>query len=422
MKTIAHIRAYASLICIVLLFSSCGEDDSSGNPTLKVPELTTATVSDIGPSSAKSGGNISSDGGAAVTAHGVCWSSASNPTTTDSKTSDGPNTGTYKSSITGLTANTLYHVRAYAINSVGTAYGNDIAFTTTNSITLPSLTTTEISAITKSSASTGGEITNSGGSNITARGVCWSMSQNPTISDAKTNDGNGTGTFISSIAGLSSNTTYHVRAYATNSTGTAYGTDRTFTTKKETTGEVVTDIEGNSYETVTIGTQVWMSENLKTTKYNDGGAIPIIMDNTAWANDINGAYSWYNNDEGNFKATYGALYNKYAVNTNKLCPTGWHIPQPADWTILVNFVGGSTVAGGELKEAGFTHWKDPNWNATNSSGFTALPGGYRAIDGKFKDAYFSGYWWWLNLNYYVGYSISGTYDPAMGLSVRCIKD
>ena len=192
------------------------------------PTVSTTTASSITDTSAVSGGNVTSDGGAAVTARGVCWSTSHNPTISDSHTTDGTGTGSFTSNITGLTAATTYYVRAYATNSVGTAYGNEITVTTM--ATLPTVTTTTASGITDTSAVSGGNVTNDGGAAVTARGVCWSTSHNPTTSDTHTNDSTGTGSFTSNITGLTAVTTYYVRAYATNSVGTAYGNEITVTT------------------------------------------------------------------------------------------------------------------------------------------------------------------------------------------------
>ncbi|MGD2085938.1 MAG: SBBP repeat-containing protein [Candidatus Aminicenantes bacterium] len=196
--------------------------------TISPPCVTTTPVSSIAATSASSGGNVISDGGSAVTARGVCWSTSANPTTANSHTTDGTGTGTFTSSITGLTPGTTYHVRAYATNSVGTSYGNDVTFTTI--VVAPTVTTTAVSNITSTTASSGGNVTDAGGAAVTARGVCWSTSANPTISNSHTTDGSGIGTFTSSITGLTPGTIYHVRAYATNSVGTSYGNDVTFTT------------------------------------------------------------------------------------------------------------------------------------------------------------------------------------------------
>jgi len=195
-----------------------------------LPTVTTTAVTNITQTSAQSGGNVTSQGSAAVTARGVCWSTAANPTIANSKTVNGSGSGSYVSNLTALTSNTTYHVRAYATNSVGTAYGSDIAFTTLAAPALPTVTTTAVTNITQTSAQSGGNVTSQGGTVVTARGVCWGTTSNPTTTGSKTTDGSGTGVFASSITGLSPVTTYHVRAYAINSAGTAYGTDLAFTT------------------------------------------------------------------------------------------------------------------------------------------------------------------------------------------------
>src|SRR5664280_541351 len=193
-----------------------------------IPVITTTNISAITQNSAMCGGTITSDGAASITVRGVCWSTSANPTIANSKTTNDIGIGEFTSSITGLTIGTTYYVRAYATNSTGTAYGNQIVFTTTN---IPTLTTTPASAKTQTTASSGGSISNDGGATVTARGVCWSTTTGPTIaSSTKTIDGTGTGTFTSSITGLTAGTTYFARAYATNSVGTAYGNEIVFIT------------------------------------------------------------------------------------------------------------------------------------------------------------------------------------------------
>lgn len=194
--------------------------------------VSTNTLSLITQTTASGGGNINSDGGATVTSRGVCWSNTtSSPTITNTKTVDGSGIGSFSSSLTGLTAGITYYVRAYATNSVGTAYGTTRTFTA-SAATIPSgISTTSISSISQNTSSSGGTITGDGGANITSRGVCWSnTSTNPTIVNTKTIDGSGIGSFSSSMIGLLPGTTYYVRAYATNSVGTAYGNSINFTT------------------------------------------------------------------------------------------------------------------------------------------------------------------------------------------------
>ena len=196
--------------------------------------------------------------------------------------------------------------------------------------------------------------------------------------------------------------------------------------------ETVTDIDGNVYNTVTIGTQTWMLENLKTTKYNDGTDIPNITDVGTWEGLLTPGYCWYENDIDN-KATYGALYNFYTVNTAKLAPTGWHVPTDEEFTTLTDYLGGAYIAGGKLKEAGTEHWYSPNAGATNETGFTALPGGFRSQYGLFDFIKSGGFWWSATEGsateahgramYYDGRDVWIDYGSKnFGASVRCIKD
>ncbi|MBL0286085.1 MAG: fibrobacter succinogenes major paralogous domain-containing protein [Bacteroidetes bacterium] len=167
-----------------------------------------------------------------------------------------------------------------------------------------------------------------------------------------------------------------MRAYATNSIGTAYGSQLVFITSNTTSlCGTVTDIDGNVYNTVTIGAQCWMMENLKTTKYNDGTAIPNVTSNTEWGALNTGAWCYYSNDANN-NNTYGKLYNWYSVNTGRLAPNGWHVPTDIEWLELRDYLGGSQQAGGKMKSISIL-WSPPNVGADNSSGFTALPSGFR---------------------------------------------
>ncbi len=193
----------------------------------------------------------------------------------------------------------------------------------------------------------------------------------------------------------------------------------------------VSDIEGNTYRIVTIGSQTWMAENLRTGSYKTGTTIPLVIDNTAWSNTTPG-YCWYNNDPSTYKATYGALYNWYAVSTGNLCPIGWRVPTEPDWIILENYLGGSSIAGGKIKETGTEHWTSPNTGADNISGFTALPAGYRDNAGLFT-LIFNGTGF-LSSSENNGKAINRSpiyfntilrrfeNDKRQGESVRCIKD
>jgi hypothetical protein len=210
------------LISIVLCFSFCNKKSTP-------PVVTTTDVIEITQTTATAGGNVTGDGGVEVNVRGVCWNTSANPTAANSKTSDGTGKGLFTSSLTQLTPGTAYFVRAYATNSEGTSYGSQVSFTT-GQIVVPSITTTTITSITSTTAVSGGSITADGGGTKTARGVCWNTSTNPTASNSRSSNGTGSGSFASSLNGLSSNTTYYVRAYATNNIGTGYGNEVDFKT------------------------------------------------------------------------------------------------------------------------------------------------------------------------------------------------
>lgn len=632
-------------------------------PTIVVPTLNnTLTPFTISESSAISGGNVSRDRGAMVTSRGVCWNTTGSPTISDCKTSDSTGVGGYLSSLTGLTANTLYYVRAYATNLAGTGYGPEISFitkkatdilfkdidgnvydtitigtqtwmlnnlattrfrngdsipltmdqtnwknastgtycsynnsersaatygrlynwnavvdprqlapvgwhipsdtewiillnylrnngfgyngfkdyivksmaanyvwnpnlfaetpgydqaknnssgftalpggfrsqdgyfsnigksgswwssttyNTTNAKymgfsndnwaltstyyasmkigfsvrcikdtlvppTIPTLITTSISDVTTRSATCGGDITDDGGSAVTERGVCWNNTGSPTILNSKTTDKSGTGLFTSYLTNLMENTTYYVRAYSTNSVGTAYGDEVSFTTQK---GLTVSDIDGNNYKIVTIGTQVWMAENLKTTRYQNGDSIPCITDYTSWGALRNGAYCNYNNDTTN-ASKYGHLYNWYTVTDHRnIAPVGWHVPTDAEWTTLSLYLTNSGFgfegSGDDVAKsmAATSGWKTSSTAgalgneqiSNNSSGFATLPGGYRNAVGTFTGLIDYSFWWSTSAfsagyvwNRYLYYANKGVYrgssNENYGFSVRCVKN
>ncbi|MBN1597118.1 MAG: fibrobacter succinogenes major paralogous domain-containing protein [Bacteroidales bacterium] len=206
---------------------------------------------------------------------------------------------------------------------------------------------------------------------------------------------------------------------------------------KKDDDDTITDADGNIYTSVTIGSQVWMVENLKTTKYNDGTGITLITDNSEWRNTTAPAYCWYDNNISN-KELFGAFYSWNAVNTEKLCPSGWHVPTLTELDELIEFLGGESVAGGKLKATGTIEgadglWYQPNTDATNETGFSALPGGMRAAD--FYDFNYGGVWW-LSTEYsperahayYINYDSGAInlnddgFAKYHGYSVRCIKD
>lgn len=291
---------------------------------------------------------------------------------------------------------------------------------------IPVLATTLVTHITPTTAISGGKISHGSGTDVTSRGVCWSTSQNPTVADNKTTDGSGHGNFISHISGLSKDTKYYIRAYAINSLGTGYGQQLLFTTP-----DTFTDPrDGAVYKTIAIGTQVWLAENLKY--------LPSVAGtNTNSAKTPSYyVYDYYGTNVAEAKATvnysiYGVLYNWEAAKS--ACPDGWRLPTDAEWTTLENFLGGSLVAGAKLKEEGEAHWNNPNVGSTNSSGFTALPGGFYQSATQFGNLTRGADFWsltqglgWGNArSLYHNNSYVGQYqnnEKTTGFSVRCLKN
>jgi uncharacterized protein (TIGR02145 family) len=233
------------------------------------------------------------------------------------------------------------------------------------------------------------------------------------------------GPFTSNLTGLTEDMTYYVRAYATNTAGTTYGNEFVFHTD-------IQDRENNTYDVVLVGAQVWMADNLRVTSFSNGDAIPTTLADITAA--VDPVYRWaYGNDNNNV-ATYGLLYTWYvASDARNVCPTGWHVPTDGQLESMKTFLGGELVAGGKLKETGTTHWNTPNTGATNETGFTAVPGGYRFPDGPFASMGVSSYFWsttpgigalvWgQGLRDINTVMLRGGYPPADGASIRCLKN
>jgi uncharacterized protein (TIGR02145 family) len=326
---------------------------------------------------------------------------------------------------------------------------------------LVTVTTVPVYNITRTSAYLKGSLINEGTDTIISYGFCWSTNPQPTFADNRIvpnfmKIGNiDNGTYLDKIRGISPNTTYYVRAYAVTVESKFYGEQEAFTTKPaianitfnpDLTYQSISDIDGNTYRTIKIGNQEWMAENLKTTRLNDGEAIPLVTEDDKWNYQETPGYCWYFNSEADFKNIYGGYYNWYAVSTGKLCPTGWHVPTDDDWNKFKSFLGMTpeqieveyipeTTAGNKIKETGTINWVEENNAATNESGFTALPGGWRPYLGSFADEGEGGGWWSASvlaqhnvvLSHWVAFFTPAIYRSFLpsknfGLNVRCVKD
>lgn len=266
-NTTYYLRAYATSVA----GTGYGSEISFTTNALSLSTLVTNEAFNISNNSASAGGDVSNDGGADITARGLCWSTTTNPTINDNITVKGAGTGTFNTSLTGLAQGTIYYVRAFATNSVGTAYGNQISFTT-NVIPLATIHTSIPTNITYTSAISGGEITNDGGNTITAKGICYGTTANPTITNSVLSGGAGLGNFVSVIPGLIANTTYYLRAFATNAGGTSYGEQYSFTTLAQTTPALTTkNISGISTNSANGGGNI-----------TDDGGSPITARGICW--------------------------------------------------------------------------------------------------------------------------------------------
>ncbi len=496
------------------------EDDTVLITVSDLPSVSTVDITSITENSAICNGLVIDEGASAVIERGVCWAETSEPTTNDFKTTNGSGSGHFSVSLNGLIEGHHYYVRTYATNSNGTAYGNQVDFYTKSlkprigTLTFENLLNNEVDLI--CSVITDGSI-----SSIQERGFVYSLSPSPTVNDGKILISGGFGEMSATLTGLSSSTTYYFRGYATNSEGTSYSNEISFTTYPDKPimgtltfenlvnnevdlicsvltdnsiiqergfvyslspsptvndekiiisggfGEMsatltnlsnsityycrgyatnsggtsysneisftnnIRDVDGNVYTSVTIGEQEWMVENLRTTKYADGTSILNATDESQWRSLSIGGWCHYNN-YSQYEATYGKLYNWYAVETGKLCPTGWHVPTDGEWTVLTDYLGANgypTVEGAALKAT--SGWN--RGNGTDNYGFLGLPGGERNLYGYFHAIGYNGKWWSSSQSTATNakgrhltehYKWVGTLDDSKtyGYSVRCLRD
>ena len=415
----------------LLLFFSCKKIERI-NPVDGIVGVQTSAVQQLDLSSVQIGTTLqTTEEVTYVTQRGVCWSTNPNPTTTNDFVAQGSGFGTFQSKITGLSGNTKYYFRSFASNEKTTAYGNEVSHT----IKAPVLLTKTAVDISYTSAKIGGELINNNGIEVVEYGIYWGVF--PGISPGNSKLKATQKDFYLDLTELENGKTYYYRTFAQTNLGIAYGEVLSFTTSSNT-NVTITDIDGNTYKKVTIGTQTWMAENLKTSRYNDGTVIPNITVKTNWTDSRTGAWSYYNNDSVYNSKKYGKLYNWYAVspttNGNKnICPTGWHVPTDPEWAVLMDYLGGLTVAGSKMKEEGTTNWISPNTDAINTSLFTGLPGGFRNYFGEYGSIGNFGGWWsstQSNTGYAWGRYLSSSNGNAYrndymirnGLSVRCLRD
>jgi len=438
----------------VYAYNSAGNSSSYSNEvsitTVSVPLITTTSISNVTINSASSGGAISNDGGSAITSRGVVWSTATNPTTAlPTKTSDGTGTGSFVSAISGLTAGTLYYVRAYATNAIGTGYGSLETFTT-QPPSLPTVTTTPITSITLTGASSGGNITSDGGGSVTGRGVVWSTSPNPTIAlPTKTSDGTGTGSFVSTISGLTAGTLFYVRAYATNSAGTAYGPQIPFTTTSSSFTCGVSTVTFNyrgapvTYGTVVgAGGRCWLDRNLGASRVAQSST-----DNQSYGD----LFQWGRGDDGhqlrNSGTTptlssgdqpgHGNFISTGAPGGGSVPPHDWRSPQNINLWQGVNGINNVCPSGWRLPTAAELEAERLSWSTNSAMGAFASPlklpmAGLRASNGVVSANHVgtAGRYWSstdsgpdsFRLNFDNTQATVNTIFRAIGFSVRCIKN
>jgi uncharacterized protein (TIGR02145 family) len=320
--------------------------------------------------------------------------------------------------------------------------------------TIPVVTTDSITDITEFTATCNATISDDGGAEITIRGFVWDTTSSPSLETnlGFSENGTGTGSFTNTLTELSHETSYYVIAYATNEIGTAYSEEVEFSTSELTWNgtsctdcETVTDVDGNVYRTVSVGDQCWLVENLKTTKFNDGADISNVTNNDDWNSLSIAAFAWYDNDITN-KDADGAIYNYYAVATDKLCPTGWHVATDNEWKELEGFVDSQYGLGNAEWDAASWRGDDVgvklktryDWNfegnGTDDFGFEVYPNGFRdAVSGEFERKNEWGTIWTDKNgtetdNYRREFSVqedrSARYNcsPRSGYAVRCLKD
>ena len=429
---------YLFMTIVAIAMISCEPEEDPIVPETKktAPVVNTVGISEVTLTSVTAIGKIISDGGSTISSKGILWSATNQyPNLSDNKIALVGNDSIFAAQLTGLIPGTKYYARAYATNNLGSTFGIIVSFTTTGG--MPQLSPVKVvSGVLSASLSV------KVNANGLTTGIIFDYGYSPdSLSSSVVAEPNLMSDFkdttvSAKIDGLEPGVHCYVRARATNDAGTKTSAVVDFTY------DAVKDIDGNLYKAIKIGNQVWLAENLKVTHYNDGTAIPNVIDSVAWTNLTTGAYCNYDND-ASYVATYGRLYNWYVASSSKLAPKGWHVPTNEDWNTLYlaaynaycNGDDGSTV-GCVLKTPGTTDWAYPNFYSNNKSGFTALPAGGRFTDGHigtFDDLHKAGAWWSTSEaegRAFIKFVLSERTDFMMnyinlktgGVSIRLVKD
>jgi uncharacterized protein (TIGR02145 family) len=423
------VRAYASNAAGTAYgeeFSISTASASSGN----APSVSTNAIQYTYESTALSGGNVTAAGSFSVTARGLCWATGTTPTLNHSFCVNGSGPGSYSSIIDQLMPEAVYKVRAWALSEAGVSYGEEKQFTFGR---LAQLQTISASSVRSFSAIGGGKIINSMGP-LRKKGICWGTNLYPVISKNQHSKDSTSSTdgFAAMMTGLQPGNTYYYRSYAQSTIGLSYGP--VMKVKAAEPDLIVTDIDGNVYQADTIGSQIWMLENLRVTRLNNGTQLLHLPAVQSWYNNFEPGWCYYNNDSSN-NLVYGKLYNyetmSVQTSTLSVCPTGWSMPLETDWTKLREFAGTKSAlklrASGGLS-AGTGLWDDGLYNpGTDDFGFSALPGGYRQhspqeFANESREANFWAYWdrRFKIIDYGMEVTSSSAQDYD-GLSIRCIK-
>jgi uncharacterized protein (TIGR02145 family) len=400
-----------------------------------VPTVTTVEqVDSLTSVSAVLRGELVSDGGAAILEQGFYWGTETSPELTGYRVKA---SGDFRRLITGLSPNTVYYFRAFAENSAGEALGAEVSFTTPGEL---EVTTGGVIDLFFKKAVVTANVIIVGSSIVTERGVYWGESPSPELTGTKIPAGNGEGNYSVTLEGLTPGKPYYYKAYGESGSGVYLGQARSVATVPADTGSFIDARDNQRYTTVHIGAQVWMGENLRAIRLNDGTDIAETMDSATWFNSTDPLYCWYQDDEITYGG-FGALYNWYAVESGKLCPSGWHVPSDGEWKILEIYLGiDSTLVNGfgnrEGKIGGLLksteQWLAPNTGATNETMMNILPTGGKnnfLYDEWGERAYF-----WTSDSYedelalirefrYNSDYVNRTYNSKIsGLSVRCVQD